>query len=101
MKKKIVEFLGRTAPQLIFALLAGCAYFMILLPVITRYSKGSSFLAFQFSPLIICGAALVIIKLMKQARENENENAIFILFVLHILLLVMSIVFTVSTFLHR
>lgn len=98
MKKKIVEFLGRTVPQLVFALLAGCAYFMILLPVITIYSKGSSFLAFQFSPLIICGAALVIIKLMKQARENENYNAIFVLFVIHVLLFVMSIVFTISMF---
>lgn len=98
MKKKIVDFLGRTAPQLIFALLAGCAYFMILLPVITRYSKGSSLLAFQFSPLIICGAALVIIKLMKQARANENENAIFALFVIHVILFVMSIVFTISMF---
>ena len=98
MKKKIVDFLGKTAPQLVFALLSGCAYFMILLPVITRYSKGSAFLAFQFSPLIICGAALVIIKLMKQARANENENAIFALFVIHVLLFIMSIVFTISIF---
>lgn len=98
MKKKIVDTLGKTAPQLIFALISGCAYFMILLPVIKSYSKGSPFLAVQFSPAIICGAALVLIKLMKQARENEKENTILILFVIHVLLLIMGIVFTIASF---
>ena len=98
LKKKIIDTLGKTAPQLIFAVFAGCGYFMILLPVIMHFSKGSPFLAIQFSPAIICGAALVLIQLMKQVRANEKENKIFILFIIHILLFVMGIVFTVAAF---
>lgn len=93
MNKKILNVLNTTAGQLIFALFSGCGYFMIMLKFITGASNGSAFLAYSFSPLIICGAALVIIKLMKQARENENPAAILRLFWVHIAVIAVGIVF--------
>ena len=74
-----------------FALLAGCAYFMVMFNFIVGLSSGQSILAWFFSPVIICGAAIVIIKLMKQARENENEKVIPIIFWLHTLLFIAGI----------
>lgn len=98
MNKKILELINTTAGQLIFSLLCGCAYFMILLKFIISFSKGIWLMAGYLAPLIICGAALVIIKLIKQSRENENEQSIIKLFWIHCILFVLGIVFTVATF---
>ncbi|MGM9937375.1 MAG: hypothetical protein ACI38A_08525 [Candidatus Ornithomonoglobus sp.] len=98
MNKKILNILNTTAGQLIFSLLAGGGYFMIILKFIISASNGSAFLAYSFSPLIICGAALVIVKLMKQARENENPGAIIKLFWIHIAVIAVGIVFLISAF---
>ncbi len=98
MKKKILDVLNTTAGQLIFALVSGCGYFMILLRVIIEWSRGSALLAAYFSPLIICGAAIVIIKLIKQAREAENDGAIIKLFALHVILVIIGILFLAAGF---
>lgn len=98
MNKKLLRVLTTTAGRLIFALLAGCGYFMIVLRVITAASGGSSFLAYSFSPLIICGAALVIVKLMRGAEENENQAAILKLFWIHLAVFAVGIVFFISAF---
>ncbi|MGN0181824.1 MAG: hypothetical protein ACI4DP_05355 [Candidatus Ornithomonoglobus sp.] len=96
MNKKILNILNTTAGQLIFSLLAGCGYFMVIMKFVIDASNGSSFLAYSFSPLIICGAALVIVKLMKQARENENTAAIIKLFWVHIAVIAIGLVFLIS-----
>ncbi len=96
MNKKILNVLNTTAGQLIFALLAGSAYFMVLLKVIISWSSGQSLLAIWFAPLIVCGAALVIIKLMKQARENGNEKSILTVFWLHLILFVIGIITVIA-----
>ncbi len=96
LNKKILNIMNTTAGQLIFALLAGCGYFMIILKFIIDASNGSAFLAYSFSPLIICGAALVIIKLMKQSRENGNHGAILKLFWVHAAVIALGIVFLIS-----
>lgn len=96
MNKKILDLLGSTAGQLIFALLCGLGYFMVMSGLIVTNSNGNGLLAFFFAPAIICGAALVIIKLMKQARENENENAILKIFYLHLVLVIIGIVFVLA-----
>lgn len=98
MNKRILNILNTTAGQLIFALLAGCGYFMIVLKFIISASGGSAFLAYSFSPLIICGAALVIVKLMRQSRENENPGAIMKLFWVHIAVIAIGVIFFISAF---
>ena len=96
MNKKILNILNTAAGQLIFALLAGGGYFMVLLKFIIELSKGQWLLAFFVAPMIICGAALIIVKLMKQARENENEGAILKLFWLHAVLIVIGVIFVAA-----
>jgi Ni/Fe-hydrogenase subunit HybB-like protein len=96
MNKKILDLLGSTAGQLVFALLCGTGYFMVISGFLVTNSNGSGLLAFFFAPAIVCGAALVIIKLMKQARENGNEKAIIKIFYLHIVLILIGIISIIS-----
>lgn len=98
MNKRIINLVGTTAGQLIFALLSGAGYYMVLLRLIVSWSNGSALLAFFFAPVIICGAAIVLIKTMKQARENDNEGLIPRLFWIHTVLFVIGIVFVISMF---
>lgn len=94
MNKTIIGWLEKTAFQLIFALLSGGAYFILALKFILSHTQvAGGLLAAYLSPVIICGAALILIKLFKQCRENENENAIVGLFWIHVLLIIMSAVF--------
>lgn len=99
MNKKITAILNTTAGQLIFALLAGAAYFMVILRFVIEWSGGSALIAYFFAPVIICGAALILIKLMKQARENGNENVIPKIFWIHTVLFVIGLIFVLSMFL--
>ena len=99
MNDKILKTLTTTVGRLIFALLAGLGYFMVILRFMIEWSSGSSLLAFFFAPLIICGAALVLVKLMRQAEDAENPSAIIRLFWVHVVLFAIGIVFAVSMFL--
>lgn len=92
MKNKLIELLNTTAGRLIFALGCGWAYYLVLFNIIVSFSKGSPLLAIYFAPAIIFGAAILIIKLMKQATENENPNAIIKLFIAHSILFVIGII---------
>ena len=91
MNDRILKTLTTTAGRLIFALLAGLGYFMVILRFIIEWSSGSSLLAF-------CGAALVLVKLMRQAEDAENPSAIIRLFWVHVVLFAIGIVFAVSMF---
>lgn len=98
MDKGIVKILCTTAGRLIFALAAGLGYFMIILRFVIEWSNGSSLLAFFFAPFIICGAALVIVKMMRRAEDEENVTAIKKIFWLHAALFAIGIVFAASIF---
>lgn len=99
MNKKILDLLGRTVPLLVFALLSGCAYFAILYEVLIRGLMNSGgLIMFFFCPAIICGAALVLIKLIKQNREAEKETNITMLFWLHIVLIIIAATVTAAAF---
>lgn len=90
MIKKLMEL--KYGP-LIFSLFCGLAYFGIALSLILNYTEnGGLLLAFFFSPAIICGSALLIIKALKMYMEEENSKKINFLFWSHILLLVVSLV---------
>ena len=55
-------------------------------------------LGFFFFPTIICGAALVLIKIIKQCLENGREGAVLSLFWLHVIFILMSVVFLIAMF---
>ena len=98
MNKKILSLINTTAGQFIFALLSGLGYFMLISGWVIDFSKGSWLILMYIAPLVICGAAIVIIKLIKQAREAENENTILKIFWLHVAVLLLGIVFTIANF---
>jgi len=97
--KKILSLLEKTVPQLVFALLSGLAYFAVIYEFLVRsYDAGGSLVVFFFAPLIICGTALVLIKLFKQSRENEKEGTIIALFFIHIILMIIAAAMTLAAF---
>ena len=88
---KIVE---SRAGELIFSLISGLAYFIVVAGfVIKNTQSGGALLSFFFFPAIVCGAALILIKTIRQLKEDERFEKINMLVYPHILLFVISIVF--------
>ncbi len=99
MKNSITKLLKNTWGLLIFALLSGCAYYAVILKFILSNTKlGGGLLGLFLLPLIICGAALVLIKLIKQCFENGREGSAVFIFWIHILFMIIGAVFAVSVF---
>lgn len=98
MKNRILSFLNTTWGQLGFALLSGLGYLALIAGFIIEASRGMWLILLYISPVVVCGAALVIIKLMKQARENENNGSILKLFWVHTVVIALGIVFTFALF---
>ena len=93
MNKKILNMINTTAGQLVFALLSGLGYFMLVFGWIMDFSRGMWLMPLYLAPIIICGAALIIIKLIKASREAENEKNIMRIFWLHTAVIILGIVF--------
>ncbi len=99
MINKILKLLSNTAARLIFALLCGGAYYVIALRFIVAHTNpGGGLLGFFFLPAIVCGMALVIVKILKTQEEQGNTGVILAVFFSHILLILLSIVFLASMF---
>ena len=82
---------------LAFSLLAGAAYFVIILDFILKHtSYGGALLGFFFSPAIIAGAALIIIKTVKRLEEEEAFAKINLFLYLHMALMILGIVFLID-----
>lgn len=97
MKNKILQLMQSTKGLLVFTLLSGCAYFITVLKFILSHTNaGGGLLGFFFFPAIVCGAALVLIKVIKQCFENGNENAVVNIFLIHVVFILISIVFLIS-----
>ena len=79
---------------LVFSLFSGCAYFIIILDFFLKSTTaGGGLLGFFFFPAIVCGTALVILKLVKRLQEEEQYGKINLIVYMHIALAIISIVF--------
>ena len=96
MNKKILNLINTTAGQLVFALLSGLGYFMLISGWVIDFSKGSWLLLLYIAPVVICGVAIVVIKLIKQAREAENEKNILRMFWLHVVVIILGVLFVIA-----
>ncbi len=97
MKNKILQLMQSTKGLLVFTILSGCAYFITVLKFILSHTNaGGGLLGFFFFPAIVCGAALVLIKVIKQCFGNGNENAVINIFWIHVVFILISIVFLIS-----
>lgn len=82
---------------LVFSLLAGAAYFTIILDFILKHtSYGGALLGFFFFPAIIAGAALIIIKTVRRLEEEEAFTRINLFLYLHLVLILLGIVFLID-----
>ena len=81
---------------LIFSLFAGAAYFIIILSFIMRNTAHGGLIAFFFSPALIAGAALVIIKTVKKLEADEKYGGINLFLYAHILLMALSVVYLID-----
>ena len=80
---------------LIFSLLAGAAYYVIILNFILKHttSYGGALLGFFFAPAIIAGAALIILTTIKQLEADEAFKKINLFLYFHLVLILLGIVF--------
>lgn len=82
---------------LIFSLLCGTAYFIIILSFILQSTNsGGGLLAFFVAPAVICGMALIIIKSAKKLILEEAFEKLNLMMYLHIVLMILSIVFIIE-----
>ncbi len=99
MRKTILKILNNTWGLLIFALLGGMAYYSAILKFILANTEvGGGLLAFFLFPLIVCGAALILVKIIRQCLEDERGGTAVTIFLLHALFVLIGIVFVISIF---
>ena len=85
---------------LIFSLICGLAYFALIMTLFLLPIAGSSTLiAWFFAPVIICFPAIYIVKYIKTALESENGQGINTIILVHALIIILAIIFTVATIL--
>lgn len=90
---KIYKIFETKYGGLIFSLLSGCAYFIIVLDLILKSTPSGGLLGFFFFPAIICGAGIVLLKTIKKLQAEEQMQRINIIVYTHIILMLISIVF--------
>ena len=91
--KGISKLLEKKFGDLIFSLICGVVYFIIALYFIMNHTNaGGGFLALSFSPAIICGMALVILKTVRRLLGEKEFGKINMLIYAHILLAAVSII---------
>lgn len=99
MNKVVKKLLTNTWSLLVFALIAGCAYYAVILRFILDHTaRGGNLLGFFFMPLIICGAALVIIKTIKKCFEDDKDNKAFVIFWAHVVFIIVAAVIFAAGF---
>lgn len=100
--KGVGKIVSSKAGELIFSLLSGCAYFIVLMGFIINHTKtGGMLLSFFFLPAIVCGAALIIIKTIRKLKDEEQFGKINMLIYSHIFFIAISIIFLVDILLNK
>lgn len=90
----IGKIFGTKYGGLIFSLISGVAYFIIILDFILKHTEyGGLLLAFFFAPAIIAGAGLIIIKTVKKLESEEKFSKINLFLYMHIVLMALGLVF--------
>ena len=92
--RKISELLNKKYGELVFGLICGLSYFIICLKFIFAYTNaGGGLLALYVAPIIICGIAIIFIKLMRNWAENKQHNLMNLFVFVNFIVLLISLVF--------
>ena len=81
---------------LIFSLLSGLAYFILIMMLISKISY-SYLLAFFFFPAIVCGGALCLFKTIRNMEEAEEFTKIKSLMAIHIFVFILALAFVTTS----
>ena len=81
---------------LIFSLLGGLAYFILVMMLISKISYSYLLLLFFF-PAIVCGGALCLFKTIRNMEENEEFKRIKSLMIIHIFVFLLALAFAVTS----
>ncbi len=93
----IGKLLDKKYGGLIFSLLSGLAYFIIILDyIINSTAAYGMLLGLFFFPAIIAGSALIILKTINRLKTEEKFRQINAIIYLHILLMLVSIPFLID-----
>ena len=99
MKNLVLNILKNTWGLLIFSLLSGFAYFAVIYKFILQHTAvGGQLLALFLLPLVVCGAALVLVKVIKQCLSGGRDGAAVTVFVLHLLFIIIAAVTAAAMF---
>ena len=98
---KIEKIFNTKYGGLIFSLLSGFAYFIVILSFIMTTGPKAGLLGFFFAPAIICGMALVLFKMIRQFLENEEIKKANLVGILHVILMIVSVVFLIAMILSK
>lgn len=77
MKKfnqSIIDMLQKPVPRLIYALVCGVAYFIIIMQFVSAYTVQTGLMGLFIAPAVICGGALIIVKMLRNTFENVEED---------------------------
>ncbi len=99
MNSKITELLKKPYFLLVFSLLCGGAYLAIIAQFVgqfTNTSQGAGVIIWVFFPAIVCGAALLVLKSVKNAIVEERYQTALIIFYTHLFIIAMGILIFAS-----
>lgn len=85
---------------LIFSLVSGMGYFVLLLLLFANV-RYSYLIGIFFCPAVVCGSALCIVKYVKALREQEKYDKIKRIIVIHSALIVFSVIVAVLYFVFK
>lgn len=92
--KGIGKLISTKSRELIFSLVCGLAYYIVITGfIINNTQTGGLLLSFFFLPAIICGAALLLIKTIRKLKDEEQFGKINAIIYAHIVLFAVSLFF--------
>lgn len=88
------KFLSSKYGLLIFSLISGIAYFILIMMLISKINY-SYLLGIFFFPAVVCGIALCLYKSIKNLEQIQAWSKIRSLMLLHVFVVMLSIIFLV------
>lgn len=99
MNKFIIEILQKPIPRLIYSLICGLAYFAIIMHVISDYTAYTGLAGIFTAPLIICGGAYLVVRLLRNAFEESeeiNKNSVYSTFYMNLIIIIIAVFVSVT-----
>lgn len=97
INNKIIGMLQKNTPRLVFALICGLAYFVIVMRFVAGYTSHAGLMAVFIAPAVICGGAYIVIVTLKRAFEQEGaERRALTAFYMNVCIIIIAAVFAAA-----